>query len=142
MWIDVIHSYMFDRYDWLAKKSLRAGYFLWTMIAYGLGIQTRLLYLPIIQSSSQVMVVKARYIKLRIVKFWQFCILKFLELLILVQFLNITYRSFHYLCGTKFDGWTWPTCLALHCPFYFRYVFWCTLRAYLKDFCSVRDWSN
>lgn len=60
---------MFDRYDWLAKKSLRAGYFLWTMIAYGLGIQTRLLYLPIIQSSSQVMVVKARYIKLRIVKF-------------------------------------------------------------------------
>lgn len=26
------------RYDWLAKKSLRAGYFLWTMIAYGLGL--------------------------------------------------------------------------------------------------------
>ncbi|XP_021718472.1 signal peptide peptidase-like 2 isoform X1 [Chenopodium quinoa] len=26
------------RYDWLAKKNLRAGYFLWTMIAYGLGL--------------------------------------------------------------------------------------------------------
>ncbi|KHG19074.1 Signal peptide peptidase-like 2B [Gossypium arboreum] len=25
------------RYDWLAKKTLRAGYFLWAMIAYGLG---------------------------------------------------------------------------------------------------------
>ncbi|GKD69657.1 signal peptide peptidase-like protein 4 isoform X1, partial [Tanacetum coccineum] len=24
------------RYDWLSNKSLRAGYFLWTMIAYGL----------------------------------------------------------------------------------------------------------
>ncbi|KAM7508645.1 hypothetical protein LguiA_019098 [Lonicera macranthoides] len=26
------------RYDWLAKKNLRAGYFLWAMIAYGLGL--------------------------------------------------------------------------------------------------------
>ncbi|XP_042505964.1 signal peptide peptidase-like 2 [Macadamia integrifolia] len=26
------------RYDWLAKKSLRAGYFLWSMVAYGLGL--------------------------------------------------------------------------------------------------------
>ncbi|KAK9927179.1 hypothetical protein M0R45_024378 [Rubus argutus] len=26
------------RYDWLANKSLRAGYFLWAMIAYGLGL--------------------------------------------------------------------------------------------------------
>ncbi|GJY24053.1 signal peptide peptidase-like protein 4 isoform X1 [Tanacetum coccineum] len=26
------------RYDWLSNKSLRAGYFLWTMIAYGLGL--------------------------------------------------------------------------------------------------------
>ncbi|KAL1328975.1 hypothetical protein HN51_046139 [Arachis hypogaea] len=26
------------RYDWLAKKSLRAGYFLWAMTAYGLGL--------------------------------------------------------------------------------------------------------
>ena len=26
------------RYDWLCNKSLRAGYFLWTMIAYGLGL--------------------------------------------------------------------------------------------------------
>uniref|UniRef100_A0A7C9DSN2 PA domain-containing protein n=1 Tax=Opuntia streptacantha TaxID=393608 RepID=A0A7C9DSN2_OPUST len=26
------------RYDWLAKKTLRAGYFLWVMIAYGLGL--------------------------------------------------------------------------------------------------------
>ncbi|XP_043715725.1 signal peptide peptidase-like 2 [Telopea speciosissima] len=26
------------RYDWLAKKNLRAGYFLWSMIAYGLGL--------------------------------------------------------------------------------------------------------
>lgn len=26
------------RYDWLAKKSLRAGYFLWAMTAYGLGM--------------------------------------------------------------------------------------------------------
>ncbi|TYG58544.1 hypothetical protein ES288_D08G231500v1 [Gossypium darwinii] len=25
------------RYDWLANKTLRAGYFLWVMIAYGLG---------------------------------------------------------------------------------------------------------
>ncbi|KAI3498290.1 hypothetical protein L1887_34062 [Cichorium endivia] len=26
------------RYDWLSNKSLRAGYFLWVMIAYGLGL--------------------------------------------------------------------------------------------------------
>ncbi|KAJ8555760.1 hypothetical protein K7X08_013256 [Anisodus acutangulus] len=26
------------RYDWFAKKTLRAGYFLWAMIAYGLGL--------------------------------------------------------------------------------------------------------
>ncbi|KAF6157752.1 hypothetical protein GIB67_037325 [Kingdonia uniflora] len=26
------------RYDWLSKKTLRAGYFLWAMIAYGLGL--------------------------------------------------------------------------------------------------------
>ncbi|KAK8361278.1 hypothetical protein V6Z12_A03G028900 [Gossypium hirsutum] len=26
------------RYDWLANKSLRAGYFVWAMIAYGLGL--------------------------------------------------------------------------------------------------------
>lgn len=26
------------RYDWLTKKNLRAGYFLWAMIAYGLGL--------------------------------------------------------------------------------------------------------
>ncbi|XP_059641825.1 signal peptide peptidase-like 2 [Cornus florida] len=26
------------RYDWLAKKNLRAGYFLWAMLAYGLGL--------------------------------------------------------------------------------------------------------
>ncbi|KAM7260388.1 hypothetical protein ACFE04_016129 [Oxalis oulophora] len=26
------------RYDWLTNKSLRAGYFLWAMIAYGLGL--------------------------------------------------------------------------------------------------------
>ncbi|GLT78226.1 hypothetical protein SLA2020_497660 [Shorea laevis] len=26
------------RYDWLAKKTLRAGYFLWAMFAYGLGL--------------------------------------------------------------------------------------------------------
>lgn len=26
------------RYDWLARKNLRAGYFLWAMIAYGLGL--------------------------------------------------------------------------------------------------------
>ncbi|KAL0347805.1 UNVERIFIED_CONTAM: Signal peptide peptidase-like 4 [Sesamum calycinum] len=26
------------RYDWLAKKSLKAGYFLWAMLAYGLGL--------------------------------------------------------------------------------------------------------
>ncbi|KAF9614154.1 hypothetical protein IFM89_015473 [Coptis chinensis] len=26
------------RYDWLSKKSLRAGYFLWAMTAYGLGL--------------------------------------------------------------------------------------------------------
>lgn len=26
------------RYDWAAKKNLRTGYFLWTMVAYGLGL--------------------------------------------------------------------------------------------------------
>ncbi|KAJ3672223.1 hypothetical protein LUZ60_006944 [Juncus effusus] len=26
------------RYDWAAKKSVRAGYFLWTMVAYGAGL--------------------------------------------------------------------------------------------------------
>ncbi|KAI3501295.1 hypothetical protein L1887_29159 [Cichorium endivia] len=26
------------RYDWLAKKPIRAGYFLWAMLAYGLGL--------------------------------------------------------------------------------------------------------
>lgn len=28
----------FDRYDWLAKKNLRTGYFIWAMTAYGLGM--------------------------------------------------------------------------------------------------------
>jgi hypothetical protein len=27
------------RYDWLATKSLRAGYFPWAMLAYGLGME-------------------------------------------------------------------------------------------------------
>lgn len=26
------------RYDWAAKKNLRAGYFLWSMVAYGSGM--------------------------------------------------------------------------------------------------------
>jgi len=26
------------RYDWLAKKKLRAGYFVWAMTAYGTGM--------------------------------------------------------------------------------------------------------
>ena len=29
------------RYDWLAKKSLRAGYFVWAMTAYGLGMEEK-----------------------------------------------------------------------------------------------------
>jgi hypothetical protein len=36
------HNYSIDnylyRYDWLAKKNLRAGYFVWAMTAYGLGM--------------------------------------------------------------------------------------------------------
>ncbi|MFQ6619950.1 hypothetical protein Gotur_000217 [Gossypium turneri] len=28
----------FCRYDWMTKKSLRAGYFVWAMTAYGLGM--------------------------------------------------------------------------------------------------------
>ncbi|KAJ6729749.1 PA DOMAIN PRESENILIN/SIGNAL PEPTIDE PEPTIDASE-RELATED [Salix viminalis] len=34
----VTSSYQDCLYDWLAKKSLRAGYFLWAMTAYGLGL--------------------------------------------------------------------------------------------------------
>lgn len=33
-----------QRYDWLANKSLRAGYFLWAMLAYGLGIYMHTIY--------------------------------------------------------------------------------------------------
>ena len=29
---------VFYRYDWLAKKKLRAGYFVWAMTAYGTGM--------------------------------------------------------------------------------------------------------
>lgn len=35
----------FYRYDWLAKKKLRAGYFVWAMTAYGTGmINTKPMY--------------------------------------------------------------------------------------------------
>ncbi|MBA0852614.1 hypothetical protein Goshw_007626 [Gossypium schwendimanii] len=35
--IDISRAAYGYRYDWLANKTLRAGYFLWVMIAYGLG---------------------------------------------------------------------------------------------------------
>lgn len=34
-----MNMYHCFRYDWLAKKSLRAGYFVWAMTAYGLGME-------------------------------------------------------------------------------------------------------
>ncbi|PPR84924.1 hypothetical protein GOBAR_AA35793 [Gossypium barbadense] len=35
--LDITRTAYGYRYDWLANKTLRAGYFLWVMIAYGLG---------------------------------------------------------------------------------------------------------
>lgn len=33
----VIDNKSYCRYDWLAKKTLVSGYFLWAMLAYGFG---------------------------------------------------------------------------------------------------------
>ncbi|KAK3010316.1 hypothetical protein RJ639_011386 [Escallonia herrerae] len=41
------------RYDWLAKKNLRAGYFLWEMLAYGLGLLITYLALNLMDGHGQ-----------------------------------------------------------------------------------------
>ncbi|KAI5564592.1 hypothetical protein POPTR_014G085300v4 [Populus trichocarpa] len=41
------------RYDWLAKKNLRAGYFLWAMTAYGLGLLITYLALNMMDGHGQ-----------------------------------------------------------------------------------------
>ncbi|KAA8520640.1 hypothetical protein F0562_014896 [Nyssa sinensis] len=41
------------RYDWLSKKNLRAGYFLWAMIAYGLGLLITYLALNLMDGHGQ-----------------------------------------------------------------------------------------
>lgn len=41
------------RYDWLSKKSLRNGYFLWAMMAYGLGLLATYLALNLMDGHGQ-----------------------------------------------------------------------------------------
>ncbi|XP_045794591.1 signal peptide peptidase-like 4 [Trifolium pratense] len=41
------------RYDWLAKRNLRAGYFLWAMSAYGLGLLVTYLALNLMDGHGQ-----------------------------------------------------------------------------------------
>ncbi|XP_019176213.1 PREDICTED: signal peptide peptidase-like 4 isoform X2 [Ipomoea nil] len=41
------------RYDWLSKKSLRTGYFLWAMMAYGLGLLITYLALNLMDGHGQ-----------------------------------------------------------------------------------------
>ncbi|CAM8879883.1 unnamed protein product [Rhodiola kirilowii] len=41
------------RYDWLANKSLRAGYFLWAMLAYGLGLLVTYIALNLMDGHGQ-----------------------------------------------------------------------------------------
>ncbi|VFQ85990.1 unnamed protein product [Cuscuta campestris] len=41
------------RYDWLSKKSLRTGYFLWAMMAYGLGLLVTYLALNLMDGHGQ-----------------------------------------------------------------------------------------
>ncbi|XP_076951840.1 signal peptide peptidase-like 2 [Bidens hawaiensis] len=41
------------RYDWLAKKHIRAGYFLWAMFAYGLGLLVTYIALNLMDGHGQ-----------------------------------------------------------------------------------------
>ncbi|KAK6162319.1 hypothetical protein DH2020_002160 [Rehmannia glutinosa] len=41
------------RYDWLSKKSLKSGYFLWAMLAYGLGLLTTYVALNMMDGHGQ-----------------------------------------------------------------------------------------
>ncbi|KAK8477325.1 hypothetical protein V6N13_046282 [Hibiscus sabdariffa] len=41
------------RYDWLANKTLRAGYFMWAMIAYGLGLLVTYIALNLMDGHGQ-----------------------------------------------------------------------------------------
>ncbi|XP_072968904.1 signal peptide peptidase-like 4 [Typha angustifolia] len=41
------------RYDWAAKKNLRAGYFLWTMVAYGSGLLVTYIALNLMDGHGQ-----------------------------------------------------------------------------------------
>jgi signal peptide peptidase-like protein 2B len=41
------------RYDWLAKRNLRSGYFLWAMSAYGLGLLVTYLALNLMDGHGQ-----------------------------------------------------------------------------------------
>ncbi|CAL5192690.1 unnamed protein product [Lathyrus oleraceus] len=41
------------RYDWLAKRNIRSGYFLWTMSAYGLGLLVTYLALNLMDGHGQ-----------------------------------------------------------------------------------------
>nr|ABN06072.1 Protease-associated PA; Peptidase A22B, minor histocompatibility antigen H13 [Medicago truncatula] len=41
------------RYDWLAKRNLRSGYFLWTMSAYGLGLLVTYIALNLMDGHGQ-----------------------------------------------------------------------------------------
>ncbi|KAL3649558.1 Signal peptide peptidase-like 4 [Castilleja foliolosa] len=41
------------RYDWLSKKSLKSGYFIWAMLAYGLGLLTTYVALNLMDGHGQ-----------------------------------------------------------------------------------------
>ncbi|KAL6569526.1 Signal peptide peptidase-like 4 [Orobanche minor] len=51
----VAFSLRLDRagYDWLSKKSLKSGYFLWAMLAYGLGLLTTYVALNLMDGHGQ-----------------------------------------------------------------------------------------
>lgn len=84
-----------QRYDWLANKSLRAGYFLWAMLAYGLGIYMHTIY----QDFSVLSFKNHHFQRMR-------------------KNLSLNCRSSDYICSIESDGWPWPTSFTLHCSIY------------------------
>ena len=110
------------RYDWLAKKNIQTGYFLWAMFAYGLG---------------KVAIIESTFFRLIIYQVYDsltkdrrlaagndiiFPVVLSLDPLFswILFFCNASFNAFwtgrssHHICGTELDGWAWPTGTPIH----------------------------
>lgn len=130
-----MNMYHCFRYDWLAKKSLRAGYFVWAMTAYGLGMQEMRTVLSGNVDSSCVYYFSPLFpssccynAMLYSFSDYGFCIIPskllfifYLHFYFMLCF-SFLFRTPHYLCGVELDGWTWSTSFTLHCSIHSRYV--------------------